>query len=234
MIRFIGFYDYTVILTYMSLLSALIGMVQAVQGNFIAAIGCLAFSGLCDAFDGRVARAKKNRTEDQKNFGIQLDSLVDVVAFGVLPALICYHMGVQGILGLVLVFFYCTCAVIRLAFFNMLEAKRQKEEGGCNKSYRGLPVTSASFIFPLVFCTQFFLPADFFTAFLYITLGIVGFLFIFDFKMPKLGLRGILILIGIVTVVAGIVFALTQFKKPVDSESEPTAAAALTGEFYEA
>lgn len=209
---FIGFYDYTVVLTYLSMLSAVAGMILASQGNFVAAVACLALSGLCDAFDGRVARRKKDRTEDEKNFGIQLDSLVDVVAFGVLPAMICYHCGVQGPLGMVLVFFYVTCAVIRLAFFNVLEIKRQKEEGGCNKSYRGLPVTSAAFIFPLVFCTRYFLPESVFGVVLHVVLGLVGFLFIFDFKMPKLGLKGILLLAAVVAVIVGIVFAITGFK----------------------
>lgn len=222
MFRFIGFYDYTVILTYLSLISAVFGMTQAIHGEYKMAIFCLAFSGICDAFDGRVARRKKNRTEDEKNFGIQLDSLVDVVAFGVFPAMICYLLGVRGILGLVLVFFYCTCAVIRLAFFNVLEAKRQKEEGGCNKTYRGLPVTSISFILPLAFWLQFVMPDLAFLVLLHVLLAVVGFLFIFDFKMPKLGLKPILILIGVVAVTVGIIFAYTKFKAPPqDSQDSP-------------
>ena len=146
MIRFIGFYDYTVILSYMSLILSVFGMTQAIHGDYKAAIFCLGFSGICDAFDGRVARSKKNRTEDEKSFGIQLDSLCDVISFGVFPALICYLLGMRGTLGLVIVFFYCICAVIRLAFFNVLEAKRQQVEGGGNKTYRGLPVTSIAFL----------------------------------------------------------------------------------------
>ena len=81
--RLIGFYDYTVILTYISVISAVLGMVCAHRGSFGAAMLCLFLSGFCDAFDGTVARTKKNRTEDEKAFGIQLDSLCDVVSFGV-------------------------------------------------------------------------------------------------------------------------------------------------------
>ena len=120
MLRLIGFYDYTVILTYLGLISSVFGMTQAIHGDYKTAIFCLAFSGICDAFDGRIARTKKNRTEDEKAFGIQLDSLYDIVCFGIFPALICYLLGVRGTLGLLLVFFYCLCAVIRLAFFNVL------------------------------------------------------------------------------------------------------------------
>ena len=123
--KLIGFYDYTVVLTYLSLISSIFGITQAFQGDSRAAIFCLALSGACDAFDGLVARTKKNRTQDEKNFGIQLDSLCDVVCFGVFPALICYNQGVRGAFGMPILFFYCLCAVIRLAFFNVLEAKRQ-------------------------------------------------------------------------------------------------------------
>ena len=77
----IGFYDYTVILTYVSFASSIYGMICAMTGHFRWAIFCLALSGLCDMFDGKIARRKKDRTEDEKRFGIQIDSLCDVVFF---------------------------------------------------------------------------------------------------------------------------------------------------------
>ena len=64
---------------------------------------------------------KKDRTDDEKLFGIQLDSLCDVVAFGAFPAVICYCMGVRGSLGMLAIGFYCVCGVIRLAYFNVVE-----------------------------------------------------------------------------------------------------------------
>ena len=69
----IGFYNYSVILTYISLLSSVFGMTQAIHGRFKAAVFCLALSGLCDMFDGKIARSMKNRTEDEKSFGIQIE-----------------------------------------------------------------------------------------------------------------------------------------------------------------
>lgn len=186
---FIGFYDYTVILTYLSLFSAVIGMDLAYRGQFTGAVVCLFLCGFCDAFDGAVARTKKNRTEDEKAFGIQLDSLCDVIAFGVFPALICRFMGVDGILGMALVFFYCLCALIRLAFFNVLEANRQKVESGCNKTYRGLPVTSISIIFPLVYCLKWIFSEYAFMILLHVMLFVVGFLFILDFSVRKINFQ---------------------------------------------
>ena len=214
MIQFIGVYDYTVILTYLGLISSVFGMTQAIHGDYKAAIFCLAFSGVCDAFDGRIARTKKNRSEDEKNFGIQLDSLCDVICFGVFPALICYLLGVRGMLGLSIVFFYCTCAVIRLAFFNVLEGKRQQVEGGCNKSYRGLPVTSISFILPVAFWLQFVLPDLAFLILLHLILVVVGFLFILDFPLRKPNLKTLLIMIAAVAVTVAIIYTFTKFKLP--------------------
>ena len=212
MIRFIGFYDYTVVLTYLSLISSVFGITQAIHGDYKQAIFCLALSGIFDAFDGRVARTKKNRTEDEKNFGIQLDSLCDVVCFGAFPALICYLLGVRGLLGLIIVFFYCTCAVIRLAFFNVLEGKRQHAEGGSNKVFRGLPVTSIAFILPLTFWLQFLMPDLAFLVLLHVVLAVVGFLFILDFPLRKPNLKQLLILIAAVTITVGIIFAYTKFR----------------------
>lgn len=214
MIRFIGVYDYTVILTYISLISSVFGITQAIHGDYKAAVLCLAFSGICDAFDGRVARTKKNRTDEQKVFGIQLDSLCDVICFGVFPALICYLLGVRGVLGLIIVFFYCTCAVIRLAFFNVLEGKRQQTEGGSNKEYRGLPVTSIAFILPVAFWLQFIIPDLAFLVLLHLILAAVGFLFILDFPLPKPSLKAIVIMIAIVAVSIGVIFAFTKFTPP--------------------
>ena len=182
----IGVYDYTVILTYLSLASSLLGMYQASQGNMVFAICCLIASGVCDMFDGVVARTKKNRTEDEKGFGIQLDSLCDVVCFGVFPAVFLYFNGVNTVVGIIILILYVLCAVIRLAFFNVLESKRQKEEDGCAKFYRGLPVTTIAIILPIFFGISYIIDHAGANQIIYHILpAVVGFLFILDFKVPK-------------------------------------------------
>ena len=68
----IGFYNYTVILTYIGLASSLTGIFLAMHGQHItAAIVALMISGLCDMFDGKIARTRQ-RTDDEKKFGIQI------------------------------------------------------------------------------------------------------------------------------------------------------------------
>lgn len=198
MMKLIGFYDYTVLLTYLSLFSAVYSMIQAYEGNYTISVLCILLSGICDAFDGTVARTKKNRTEDEKSFGIQLDSLVDTVSFGVAPAFLCYCMGVRSLIGMVILFLFCMCGVCRLAFFNVLEMKRQKEEGGCNKVYRGLPITTSSMILPVVYCFRFVMPDGAFVALLHVTLAVTAFLFVLDFSVPKYDFKKPLVKLGLI------------------------------------
>lgn len=207
----IGFYDYTVILTYLSLLSAGSGILVSLSGKGHPYLGVffLLFCGLCDAFDGKVARTKTNRLEIEKNFGIQIDSLSDLVAFGVLPACIgaalmrtspylrhvtyakWIHFGLFAVLML-----YILAAMIRLAYFNVTEEERQKTEGGVRKSYVGLPVTSASLIFPAVLLLQYILPVDISLVY-FIAIIITGFLFLSKISVKKPGLKGILIMVAL-------------------------------------
>ena len=198
MMKLIGFYDYTVLLTYLSLFSAVVSMIQAVHGNYGISVCCILLSGICDAFDGTVARMKKNRTEDEKAFGIQLDSLVDAISFGVAPAFLCYSMGVNSLIGIVLLFLFCMCGVSRLAFFNVLEMKRQQTEGGCNKTYRGLPITSSSMILPCVYCFRFVMLQEMFVVLLHAVIALTAFLFVLDFSVPKYDFKKLLVKAGIV------------------------------------
>ena len=85
----IGYYNYSVILTYLGLCIAVFGMTMALTGNLKLALLCLMVCGMCDMFDGTIAR-KCKRNEDEKSFGIQIDSLCDLVCFGVFPAMLGY------------------------------------------------------------------------------------------------------------------------------------------------
>ncbi|MDO5100499.1 MAG: CDP-alcohol phosphatidyltransferase family protein [Eubacteriales bacterium] len=215
----LGYYNYTVILTYLSLASSIFGMTQAVSGRYKTAVFCLALSGLLDMFDGKVARSKKDRTEDEKSFGIQLDSLCDVVCFGAFPALICYLLGVRGPIGMIIIIFYCINSVIRLAYFNVLEGKRQQVEGGANKYYHGLPITSMAVVLPMTFMTQFFISKSAFIVVLHVVLFLVGLLFVIDFKLKKPSNRTLAILVGVVAVMVAITFFYVRFKIPKQSDS---------------
>ena len=87
----LGVYNYTVVLTYFGMLVSFLGITFAAQGNLRAALTCLIISGVCDMFDGKIASTKV-RTAKEKRFGIQIDSLSDLICFGVLPAMIVSHL----------------------------------------------------------------------------------------------------------------------------------------------
>lgn len=180
----IGVYNYTVILTYMSLVSSLVGMMFTVNGHYKTALVCLALSGLCDMFDGKVARTKKDRTEDEKNFGIQIDSLCDVVCFGAFPIILAYCMGMRGFIGIIILAWYGVNGVIRLAYFNVMEGKRQDTTDELMKYYSGLPITSISIILPLVCMLKVVFHGNFLIL-LHCTMLMVGTLFVVNFKVRK-------------------------------------------------
>ena len=194
----IGFYSYTVVLTYLGLASAAMGMILTFQGFAKYALFCLAFSGLCDMFDGKVARLKKDRTEDEKRFGIQIDSLCDVVCFGAFPMILCYSIGMRGPAGISILVFYLITGVIRLAFFNVMEEKRQDETDEARKYYQGLPITSIAIILPL-FCTLRPLLGHRFLSELHICILTVGLLFIINFPLRKPGWKMLTLLVAIVS-----------------------------------
>ena len=198
---FLGIYDYTVILTYISLGISVFGITRALEGDFRVAIFCLALSGLCDMFDGKIARTKKNRTDDEKNFGIQIDSLCDVVCFGIFPVMICYCLGVNTPAGIGALIFYSVASVIRLAYFNVSEARRQNETSENRQYYQGLPITSMSVIMPLLFMVSVFFPGfRYFLVCLHIAMLLVGFLFILNFRFRKPTNRELVILVAVVAV----------------------------------
>jgi CDP-diacylglycerol--serine O-phosphatidyltransferase len=144
----LGFYNYTVILTYLGMLAGFGGITCVLGGRIVEALLCLVLAGVCDIFDGKIASTMK-RTRQENRFGVQIDSLSDLVCFGVLPALLAYTYG-GGKLRFLPSALYVLCALIRLAWFNVDEEERQDREAGRRKVYLGLPVTCAAAIFPLL------------------------------------------------------------------------------------
>ena len=182
---FIGFYGPSVILTYVGLMFSVAGMVLAYLGFIPTSIMCLIISGVCDMFDGAVAR-KCKRSETEKKFGIQIDSLVDTVSFGVFPVIIGICMGFTNIYCVIVYILYVHNAVIRLGYFNvMAEEKsiiRRKEKV---KYYSGLPVTSIAIILPFAYNLKLFMHGNVFTKAYPLVMLMTALLFVLNIKIKK-------------------------------------------------
>lgn len=203
----LGFYDYTVVLTYVSLAVSVFGMTRALEGDFRVAILCLALSGLCDMFDGKIARTKKDRTEDEKKFGIQIDSLCDVVCFGAFPIIICYCLGMQGKISMLILMLYGVASVIRLGYFNVTEEKRQTDSQEVRRYYQGLPITSMAIILPFLYLIRRYCGIHFLMA-VNAAVVVVGILFISDVKVKKPQNPVIIILVAMVALALAVMFHL--------------------------
>ncbi len=174
---FIGCYNKSVILTYVGIAFAIFGLnTKSVK----TAVLCLIISGICDLFDGKVARMCK-RTDEEKNFGIQIDSLADVIAALILPVAIlnkvcstsdtftrtlCYAVSL----------IYVLSGVTRLAWFNITTT-------GTDKYFQGFPVWTMTLLNPILFII--FGNSEKFVAILLISYMITAFLFVLNMPIKK-------------------------------------------------
>lgn len=191
----LGFYNYTVVLTYMGMLSSFVGLTYIWKGDLKAAVICLMISGLCDMFDGKVASTKKDRTLNEKRFGIQIDSLSDLICFGVLPALFVFSIPEKNPVNVIVPGFYLLCALIRLAYFNVDEEERQSKTKESRTVYLGLPVTSIALVLPLLF----FISSHFQISLALmgsVALLVVGIGFLTPFQLKKPGNTGKILMVA--------------------------------------
>lgn len=198
--KLIGYYNYTVILTYLGLCSGIVGIIQtAVHNKPSVGVICLLLSGLCDAFDGKVAQTKK-RNDDEKAFGIQIDSLSDIVCFGVLPAVICYASGAHTVIGIAAIVAYVLCGLIRLAYYNVTEIARQQREASPRTEYLGLPITVSAIVIPAVFLISEILMHDVkeYIGWLFSFVAVVlAAAFIIPFRIKKLMKVGLMVIVAV-------------------------------------
>lgn len=181
----VGFYNYTVIATYIGFLSAVFGVYSCSNGNCFYAIICLIICGAIDCVDGAIARTKKNRSEQEKRFGIEIDSLSDLTAFGILPATITYAYG-KDTFAAICSSLFALAALIRLAYFDVI-AHEKLNEGVKNDSYIGLPVTAVSWVLPIVcgLCAVTFNEIN--SSILCTSVIALAFMYLIPFKLKKPG-----------------------------------------------
>lgn len=125
-------------LTLCGMFAGFYAIVNAVKGNYIQASWAIMIAMVFDGLDGWVAR----RTQSTTRFGIELDSLSDVIAFGVAPAILLYKWALMpfGRVGWAVSFLFVACGALRLARYNVQMGSAER------KSFTGMPIPGAAFV----------------------------------------------------------------------------------------
>ena len=198
---FLGYYNKSVILTYAGGVSAVLGMALALSGRMKYALLCLIFCGVADLFDGMIAHRCK-RSEKEKEFGIQIDSLTDMVSFALFPVVLSFAMGNTKWYHIAVSAFYVICAITRLGFFNVSTSSETKI-----KHYTGLPVTFASLIVVLTSIIGSFFGIT--KLLMPVSLFITALLFILKIKIAKpRGIAYILLALLAIVLTVAVIFTV--------------------------
>ena len=171
------------------LLAALLGLYFAIRGVYPAAVIGLLWAVVFDWSDGLIARRMKDRTAEQRAFGAQLDSLIDVVSFSVAPAVLLLSLGDFSPWFIPGAFVIVATGVIRLSYFNvfgLLDAK----------TYRGLPLDTNVLVLAILFVFEPLIGATVFAIALYAALLLLSALNLAPIATPKLGGRWYYAVIG--------------------------------------
>lgn len=164
--------------TLCGLLSAFLGIYFALQGNiYFAVIGGL-WAVIFDWFDGLIASKMNGRTDDDRAFGGQLDSLIDIISFGVLPAIILLSYTNYSPWSIIVGFAIIAACAIRLSYFNVFGLT-----GG--KTYTGLAVDYNGLIIAFAFLFESLIDKPFFSIGLTILLMLVAILNLSSIQIPK-------------------------------------------------
>ena len=183
---FIISFKKSVIITYLGVVFGIMSMAFAFSKIAFAEVDYIRYSlillilaGICDMFDGKIARMCK-RTEEEKEFGIQIDSLADTVNFVVLPVVIMLSLGMTSIFDIVIYVLFVICGISRLGAFNC-----KANANGPVEYYTGLPVTSTAIIYPLLGMLHGKISEYMFSMIYIIATLIIAVLFITKIKIPK-------------------------------------------------
>ncbi|MBL7686172.1 MAG: CDP-diacylglycerol--serine O-phosphatidyltransferase [Deltaproteobacteria bacterium] len=133
-----GIYILPNLFTTASMFCGFFSIVHAILGKYTEAAWGIMFAGVFDALDGRIARLTKTQTE----FGVEYDSLADVSAFGLAPAILMFTWSLNSIgrLGWASAFLFFACGALRLARFNVQTSSSEK------KYFQGLPIPCAAYV----------------------------------------------------------------------------------------
>ena len=165
------------------LLSAVLAIYFAIVGNFPAAMIGLVWSVFFDWSDGNIARRMKGRTDEQRNFGGQLDSLIDIVSFGICPAVVLLSYGEFSPWFIPGAFLIAAAGVLRLSYYNVYGLIK-------SSTFHGLAIDNNGIFLVLIFVLNGFISASSFTIVLYVTILTLAALNVAPIRTPKLSSGG--------------------------------------------
>jgi len=175
------------ICSLLGLLSAVIGIYFAIQENFSAAIIGVLWAVLFDWYDGIIARKLKGRTKVQGEFGAQLDSMIDIVSFGILPAILLLSYGNYNVWFIPGAFIIVASSAIRLSYFNVYGLID-------SKTYKGFPLDNNVLILAFVFLFEGFFKTSTFSLIIYALMMFLSALNLSSIPTVKLGGKWVYVL----------------------------------------
>ena len=185
------------ICSLLGLLSAVTGIYFAIQGNFQAAMIGVLWAVLFDWYDGIIARKMKGRTKVQGVFGAQLDSMIDIVSFGILPAIILLSYGNYNIWFLPGAFVIIAASAIRLTYFNVYGLID-------SKTYKVFPLDNNVLLLALVFLFEGFFTHSTFSIIIYTLLMLLSVLNLSSIPTPKFKGKWVYALVAYVLIMTSI------------------------------
>ena len=185
------------ICSLLGLLCAVFGIFFAIEGYFLASIISVLWAVLFDWFDGIIARKIKGRTKEQGAFGGQLDSMIDIVSFGILPAILLLSYGNYSLWFMPGVFIIIGTSVIRLSYFNVYGLID-------SKTYMGLALDNNVLILAFVFLFESFFSHTTFSIIIYTILMILSVLNLASIPTPKFGEKWVYVLVTYVLVMTAV------------------------------
>jgi len=214
-------------LTSLSLLCGFYAVVSTMQEDFVRASWAIVVAGVFDGLDGRIARM----TGTTSRFGVEYDSLCDLVAFGVAPAVLTYGwiLHEYGRWGWIAAFLYVGCGAIRLARFNTMTGSMK------STVFQGLPIPAAAGMIAsfVIFCFHFsIVDTTILSVFLILTIYLLAFLMVSSLRyrsfknldlMSRKPVNAVVVIILLICVIASepqimlfIIGVIYFFSGPVD------------------
>ena len=149
----------------------LLAIIFAINMDFLVSIILILCAVLFDTLDGKVARYFKQENE----MGKELDSLSDIISFGIWPSIFGYQQGLNSNFAIAILLFFSVCGMLRLARFNITDVKH----------FEGIPITANGLIFPAIFFWFWFNNA-FFNDYMLIVYVLMGLFMVSSIRIRKI------------------------------------------------